>query len=169
MTRWNSVGLLKIFLNGIIWEAFDLIVNGPEIICKTYAKKKLSWSGSGTDRFWFVGPWSWTHLVDSGEAFSDKRESIVATRWRWDGHYSGFSTKWSRFITDIKCCFRSHLTSWLWNRKWSFGIPFCWVNLYNKFSFMLGIRHKLNWQGLITFWKILGLNSTILDRRGLTI
>ena len=90
------------------------------------------------------------------KAFSDKRESIVATRWRWDGHYSRFSTKWSWFITDIKCCFRSHLTSWLWNRKWSFGIPFCWVNLYNEFSFMLWIWHKLNWQGLITFLKLSG-------------
>ena len=98
------------------------------------------------------------------KAFSDKRESIVATRWRWDGHYSRFSTKWSWFVTDIKCCFRSHLTSWLWNRKWSFGIPFCWVNLYNEFSFMLWIWHKLNWQGLIMFLKIPGQKWTTLGQ-----
>lgn len=99
-------------------------------------------------------------LVDSGEAFSDKRESIVATRWRWNGHYNRFCTKWSWFITDIKYCFGSHLSSWLWYWKWSFGIPFGWVNLNDEFSFMLWIRHKLNWQGL----SLSKSNSKMLSR-----
>ena len=93
------------------------------------------------------------------ETFSDKRESIVATRWRWDGHYSRFSTKRSWFITDIKCYFCSHL--WMWSFD---QIPFCWVKLYNEFSFMLWIWHKLNWQGLIMFLKIPGQKWTTLGQ-----
>ena len=106
---------------------------------------------------WFVeNIFEWNHMVIlcsdrkwslwiRSKAFSNERKSIVATRRRWDRHYSWFCSKWSGFITDIECCLRSNLTSRLWYRKWSLWIPLCWVNLDNEFSFMLWIWHKLNW------------------------